>query len=147
MSIQAEALSTRLEVPVLAHNALKPAYSCIRDIESYFSTLQQPVSEDELIVIGDRILTDVVLANRMGMDKRPSAPKVLTTASSDSNTDKRPTDGTLAVFVDKVWKRDATILRIVEKAFLRLVERWTVSQSDREADLARRNAMFTRQLQ
>ena len=58
-------MSHHLSVPVLQHNSPKPAHSCISSIRAYFYSLRDPVKEDELVVIGDRIFTDVVMANRM----------------------------------------------------------------------------------
>ncbi|KAG9316266.1 hypothetical protein JVU11DRAFT_2294 [Chiua virens] len=50
---------------VLRYNAPKPVYACIGSIRGYFSTLKVPVKDEELVVVGDRIFTDVVMANRM----------------------------------------------------------------------------------
>ncbi|KIJ15571.1 hypothetical protein PAXINDRAFT_29563, partial [Paxillus involutus ATCC 200175] len=63
--IQAESVSHYLSVPVLRHNSPKPAYSCINAIRAYFSTLRVPIKDEELVVVGDRVFTDVVMANRM----------------------------------------------------------------------------------
>ena len=64
-AIQAEAVGHALGVPVLCHAALKPSYSCIKDIRAYFAGLPKPVRDDELVVVGDRVFTDVVMARRM----------------------------------------------------------------------------------
>ncbi|PPQ71829.1 hypothetical protein CVT24_006954, partial [Panaeolus cyanescens] len=63
--LQSESVSYHLSVPVLQHKSFKPAYSCISAIRKYFTTLQEPIKDNELIIVGDRIFTDVVLANRM----------------------------------------------------------------------------------
>ena len=65
MSSQSESVSHHLQVPVLSHKVFKPSYSCINAIRTYFSSLRRPVFDDELIVVGDRIFTDIVMANRM----------------------------------------------------------------------------------
>ncbi|EKM81170.1 hypothetical protein AGABI1DRAFT_72020 [Agaricus bisporus var. burnettii JB137-S8] len=75
--IQSESVSHHLQVPVLYHKSFKPSYSCIKSIRSYFSTLPRPISDDELIIIGDRIFTDIVLSNRM----RFTNPKYLSNPS------------------------------------------------------------------
>ncbi|KAH0829104.1 hypothetical protein J3R83DRAFT_2570 [Lanmaoa asiatica] len=63
--VQAESVSHHLSVPVLRHNSPKPAYSCIKSIRTYFSTLRDPIKDEELVIVGDRIFTDVVMAKRM----------------------------------------------------------------------------------
>ncbi|KAF9450094.1 hypothetical protein P691DRAFT_798553 [Macrolepiota fuliginosa MF-IS2] len=74
--IQSESVSHHLQVPVLYHKSFKPAYSCVSSIRTYFSSLHRPISDDELIIVGDRIFTDIVLANRMRLTnpKRPTDP-------------------------------------------------------------------------
>ncbi|KAI5124410.1 hypothetical protein M0805_008294 [Coniferiporia weirii] len=106
----ADSVSYHLGVPVLRHNSMKPGYSCIRDIRAYFASLKRPVSDDELFIVGDRIFTDVVLANRM----RSSGRRVSGNAV-----------GPLSVFVENVWKKEAGIMRFLEKRLARTVERWT----------------------
>ncbi|KAF5355060.1 hypothetical protein D9756_005514 [Leucocoprinus leucothites] len=63
--IQSESVSHHLQVPVLNHKTFKPGYPCINSIRAYFSSLRRPILDDELIIVGDRIFTDVVMANRM----------------------------------------------------------------------------------
>ena len=59
-------MSHKLGVPVLRHPNLKPSYKTISAIQEYFSTLSQPINDQKkLIVIGDRVMTDVVIANRI----------------------------------------------------------------------------------
>ncbi|KAJ3575289.1 hypothetical protein NP233_g1200 [Leucocoprinus birnbaumii] len=74
--IQAESVSHHLQVPVLNHHVFKPGYSCINSIRTYFSSLHRPITDDELIIVGDRIFTDIVMANRMRLTnpRRPTDP-------------------------------------------------------------------------
>jgi len=102
-------------VPVLIHSTKKPNAGCINEIYTYFESLhpikpEPPFSslrdthaegiasrQRRLVVCGDRLLTDVLLANQMG-------------------------PGTLAVWTQRLWKRrDATVFRALEKLILRLV--------------------------
>lgn len=130
MSSQAESVSHKLGASVLFHNSLKPGYSCIRDIRAYFSSLPRPVADRELIVVGDRILTDVVLANRMR--STGTTDQTTDSVSESKHHDPKP-EGPLAIYVDKVWKKDATVLRALERSLLRLTERYSLSEEEKEA--------------
>ncbi|THH04752.1 hypothetical protein EW145_g5293 [Phellinidium pouzarii] len=125
--IQAESVSHHLGVPVLRHNSMKPAYSCIQDIRAYFASLKCPISDNELFVVGDRIFTDVVLANRM----RTSWHRMQESLNPGEarHTAARDADGPLSIFVDRVWKKEAGAMRFLEKGLTRTVERWTGMQS------------------
>ena len=92
-------MSHYLKVPVLRHSSFKPSYSCIASIRGYFRSLPSAIREDELVIVGDRILTDVVLANRM---RREATAK-----------------GTLGVWTSGVWKRENLMVRWVEKVRFR----------------------------
>ncbi|KAG9316267.1 mitochondrial PGP phosphatase-domain-containing protein [Chiua virens] len=106
--VQAESVSYHLSVPVLRHNAPKPAYACIGSIRAYFSTLKVPVKDEELVVVGDRIFTDVVIANRMH---------------------RRSGGGPLAVWTTGVWQRESMVMRWFEKQVVEMVARWTESKT------------------
>ncbi|KAK9240130.1 mitochondrial PGP phosphatase [Lipomyces kononenkoae] len=64
----ADALERETGVRVLRHNAKKPDPECIDEIMQYF--LRSPSADvqkpSQIAVIGDRILTDIAMANRMG---------------------------------------------------------------------------------
>ncbi|KAK9369646.1 mitochondrial PGP phosphatase-domain-containing protein [Lipomyces kononenkoae] len=64
----AEALERETGVRVLRHSAKKPDRECIDEIMQFF--LQSPSADvqkpSQVAVIGDRILTDIAMANRMG---------------------------------------------------------------------------------
>ncbi|KAK0212444.1 mitochondrial PGP phosphatase-domain-containing protein [Desarmillaria ectypa] len=117
--IQAESVSYHLNVPVLIHTTMKPSYSCIAAIRKYYSSLPSPVEDKELIIVGDRLFTDVVLANRirswkgwrsfLGLDREPPSAK----------------DGPFSVWTTGVWQKEATVLRWSEKQMLALVQRWS----------------------
>ena len=61
------------------------------------------------MVVGDRIFTDVVLANRMW--QRPAA-----------DVEKR---GPLAVWTTGVWQKESMMVRWMEKRVVDMVARWT----------------------
>ncbi|KAG2104055.1 HAD phosphatase [Suillus discolor] len=113
--IQAESVSFHLSVPVLRHNTLKPGYSCIASIRTYFSSLRIPIPDDELVVVGDRIFTDVIMANRMRFGFASSA--------SDASARVR-IGGPLAIWTDGVWQKESMVMRWAEKRLVDLVRKW-----------------------
>ncbi|OCH91083.1 hypothetical protein OBBRIDRAFT_729485 [Obba rivulosa] len=139
--IQAESVSHHLSVPVLRHPSLKPSYACIASIRAYFASLPVPIRDDELIIVGDRLLTDVVLANRIARVRtwsfRPAhsrssnsniASEKFPVSEKQASLDKevsRPA-GPLAVLTTGLWKHDAPVLRALERGLLRGVQRWVV---------------------
>ncbi len=131
-------------MPVLQHKALKPAYSCISSIRTYFSTLHRPISDDELVVVGDRIFTDVVLANRMRLTNPklrtdPLKPRgLLREAFSSKETNTPNTEkgsvrekhlvegrGPLAIWTTGVWRKESMGMRWIEKKTVEAVEKWS----------------------
>lgn len=129
-------MSHNLKVPVLCHGSLKPAYSCITSIQGYFSSLRRPIRDEELIIVGDRVFTDVVMANRM-RGKRKHLPGVLDATpdgSGEKDISSRPEetpqsgtqpDGPLAIWTTDVWYREAMAMRWCEKRLVDAVQRWT----------------------
>jgi phosphatidylglycerophosphatase GEP4 len=95
---QAESVSHNLSVPVLTHNSLKPSNQCIKSITSYFSSLPTPIPTSKLIVVGDRLLTDILMANSKEMRS-------------------------LGVWTTKVWGRKYGVLRWWERWVLERVIR------------------------
>ncbi|PIL32839.1 hypothetical protein GSI_04956 [Ganoderma sinense ZZ0214-1] len=133
--IEAEAVSHHLCVSVLRHSSLKPSYACIKSIRAYFASLPRPVRDEELVVVGDRLLTDVIMANRMARKARRQE------SGSGSEDEKRalvgenvPTPGRvgpLAVWTEGLWKREGLLLRTIEKGMLRGVERWVLGPQEK----------------
>jgi len=144
--IGSESVSYHLGVPVLRHNALKPSYSCIAGIRTYFASLPTPLRDDELVVIGDRIFTDVVMGRRMeappaqarknspSTSANPPPPPSSTPSESKSETPSesaRPPpspslpSGPLAIWTTSVWTREATAMRAMEAGLVHAVKRWT----------------------
>ncbi len=101
-------MTHHLSVPVLRHRSFKPSYSCIKAIRKYFSSLPRPIHDDQLIVVGARIFTDVVLANRM-MRRREKG---------------RAKEGPLSVWTEGVWGRESMVLRAAERKITELARRW-----------------------
>lgn len=124
-----------LQAPVLYHSTAKPSYSCIKAIQRYFSSLQTPVRPEQLIVVGDRVFTDVVLANRLRNLERGSGLLRLCFRSGfeQGGTVGRETNaasghrsiesGPLAIWTTGVWKREATFMRWCEKKLVDIIQR------------------------
>ncbi|KAF9022288.1 HAD-superfamily phosphatase [Hymenopellis radicata] len=95
--IQAESVSYHLA-----------SYSCIKSIRQYYSSLDTPVRDDQLLIVGDRLFTDITLANRMRL----------------TNKDAPPPQGPLAIWTTGVWQKEATVMRWGEARLLALVQKW-----------------------
>ncbi|KAF8633371.1 hypothetical protein AX17_004542 [Amanita inopinata Kibby_2008] len=139
--IQSESVSYNLRVPVLCHRAFKPAYSCISDIRTYFSSRRFPMRDEELVIVGDRIFTDVVMANRMRL-RKPQKNIIEMAASSAYEKDgaleteqeaaseitqytKKGPCGPLSIWTTGVWEREAMFMRWMEKLVVQGVRRWS----------------------
>lgn len=59
---QAKVLETNTGVSVLRHPTKKPG--CYNEILDYFS--EQGIQKHQIIVVGDRLFTDILMANMMG---------------------------------------------------------------------------------
>ncbi|KAJ7496822.1 mitochondrial PGP phosphatase-domain-containing protein [Mycena latifolia] len=133
--IQAESVKRSLQGPVLFHSTPKPGYSCIHAIRRYFSSLHTPVRAEQLIIVGDRVFTDVVLANRLRKMERGSGLIHLcfrcafersgtVGKENDAGSSHRSVEsGPLAIWTTGVWKREATIMRWCEKKLVGIVQR------------------------
>ncbi|KAI0343516.1 HAD-superfamily phosphatase [Trametopsis cervina] len=127
--IQAESVTYHLSVPVLRHRVFKPGYSCISSIRKYFTSLPRPIKDEELVVIGDRIFTDIVLANRMSR-RRALAPPTSDTVEKEgtipeaSNRDSPGRVGPLSVWTTGVWQKESMVMRYLEKSLVRGVQRY-----------------------
>jgi phosphatidylglycerophosphatase GEP4 len=107
-----------LGVPVLRHSTLKPGYKCIGAIRAYFSSLSKPIQDHELIVVGDRIFTDIVMANRMRRSRPPAklANEKLATPAPD---------GPLGIWTSGVWQKESMLMRRMELGLVNIVKRFT----------------------
>lgn len=128
-------MSYYLSVPVLRHKVFKPSYSCISAVRTYFSSLPAPVGSDELVVVGDRLFTDIVLANRM-VRRVPVSPE-------DSSAEKKTDDtaviatavtskkrvGPLSVWTSGVWEKESMLMRALEKGVLKGIQRYIAADN------------------
>jgi len=132
--LQAESVSHHLRAPVLLHASLKPSYSCTA---AALSALPG-VAPHELIVVGDRIFTDVVLAHRLAHPRtlraRIAARLRLAPAqpgSSLGGAGGESTRAPLAVWTTGVWMRESMAMRWAEMWLVHLVERWVQGARER----------------
>ena len=118
---------------------MKPAYSTAHGIRTYFASLNIPVLPGELLVVGDRIFTDVVLAHRLG--HRPTiARRISARLRSFARTGVQGGEDTLesrplAVWTTGVWKRESMVMRRAERAFVDVVERFVPNTQKRRLSL------------
>jgi phosphatidylglycerophosphatase GEP4 len=153
--LQAESVSHHLGTPVLLHAALKPSYACTAAVLAALPD----VAPHELVVVGDRIFTDVVLAHRLAHPRTltariaarlgfASVPPPDASGPADAGTSAgdglgeelshvRPA-APLAVWTTGVWVRESMGMRCAEAWLVRFVERWV------EGSLERRNALEAR---
>ncbi|KAJ3720111.1 mitochondrial PGP phosphatase-domain-containing protein [Lentinula raphanica] len=115
--IQAESVRYHLGVPVLFHSSFKPAYSCVNQIRSYFRSLPKSIEDDELIVVGDRLFTDIRVISK-----------------PDDATHALPTRTTLAVWTTGLWVKEATVMRFCERKLLEGVRKWVIAPAENRAE-------------
>jgi len=141
--LQAESVSYHLRAPVLLHASLKPSYSCTT---AALSALPG-IAPHELVVIGDRIFTDVVLAHRLAhpctLTARIAARLRLAPAQSGPSSGGvgagsgasvgggESTRVPLAVWTTGVWMRESMGMRWAEMWLVHLVERWVQGARER----------------
>ncbi|KAI0300468.1 mitochondrial PGP phosphatase-domain-containing protein [Multifurca ochricompacta] len=147
--LQAESVARHLHAPVLLHAALKPSYSCAIAALSALPDL----APHEIIVVGDRVFTDVVLAHRLAHPRTPWA-RILTQFGLTLDRprslpvqDSLPTAGgsgeesaraPLAVLTTRIWQRESMVMRLAEATLMRLVERWIDGARERRDALEER---------
>ena len=148
--LQAESVSYHLGAPVLLHASLKPSYSCTT---ATLSALPG-VAPHELIVVGDRIFTDVVLAHRLAHPRALTAriaarlrqvPAQPGSSSGNAGAGSGASIGgggstrvPLAVWTTGVWMRESMVMRWAETWLVHLVERWVQGAHERRDALEER---------
>ncbi|OSC98780.1 hypothetical protein PYCCODRAFT_1417096 [Trametes coccinea BRFM310] len=133
--LEAESVQHHLSAPVLRHTSLKPSYACIKSIRAYFASLPRPIRDEELVIVGDRLLTDIVMANRMS---RRAPPPIASTAATeksssmgvDSELARSDRVGPLAIWTEGLWKRENSALRALERGMLKGAERWVLKPQE-----------------
>jgi phosphatidylglycerophosphatase GEP4 len=95
--------------------------------------------------VGDRVFTDIVLANRMQMQSDRQQQNLLTspTPSQDAEKESRleapkaeiPA-GPLAIWTTGVWERENMLMRWMERRLMNTVERWSTPPTGEPIDVS-----------
>ena len=118
-ALAAETVSSNLGIPVLCHAAKKPSSQCARQVVEHFLSLafrraeSSSTSPLHILVIGDRITTDMVFAQRIA--------RCLTKIESDG----RHTQCT-SILTKQLWGREGLgtrCLRLIESSVLQQLVR------------------------
>lgn len=94
------------------------------------------MKDEELIIVGDRLLTDIVMANRMSCRAPPSPSYSYEGCAEKSSLHHfdesvRPQRvGPLAVWTEGLWKRENLVLRTLEQGLLKGTERWVLKPQE-----------------
>ncbi|KAJ3785949.1 HAD phosphatase [Lentinula aff. detonsa] len=144
--IQAESVRYHLGVPVLFHTSFKPAYSCVKQIRSYFHSLPNPIKDNELIIVGDRLFTDIVLASRLRekawtdrfwlppySNSAPTSTPPVGTDSSQPLSNPLTTRTSLGVWTTGLWVKEATIMRFCERNLSEAVRKWLIAPAEAQS--------------
>ncbi|PLW55659.1 hypothetical protein PCANC_04631 [Puccinia coronata f. sp. avenae] len=143
--IQAESVARHLGVPVLVHATKKPGQEVVRAIEEYFTTdrrlvpviyppsrsnteSQSPPTKRtdgrlKLIVIGDRVTTDILLASRLRAHLQSHQSTVPATSSPESNP-------VCSVLTREIWQKEklgTRFMRWAENRALKLAREHSAS--------------------
>jgi len=134
--IQAESVARHLGVPVLVHATKKPGQQVVRAIEQYFTmdrrrvpviyppsqfTFEPLMNRSDplkLVVIGDRVTTDIILASRLQAHLQR---KQATSASAESNP-------VYSVLTQEIWQKEklgTRFMRWAENRALTLVKEYS----------------------
>lgn len=143
--IQAESVARYLQAPVLVHDNKKPSRKVARAIEEFFSSgqgrtaaifpsdqynLEHPSCPEsqtyssplKLVVIGDRLTTDIVLASRLRMQLLNRRASALPSAV-DFDSSENPV---MSVLTQNIWQKEklgTRFLRLLENKALKLATR------------------------
>ncbi|KAH7908106.1 mitochondrial PGP phosphatase-domain-containing protein [Hygrophoropsis aurantiaca] len=82
-----------------------------------------PIRDDELVIVGDRIFTDVVMANRMATHKRSSSANSTNPIIAVSSPHLQRPSGPLAIWTTGVWQKESMTMRWCERKLVDLVRR------------------------
>ncbi|KJA28779.1 hypothetical protein HYPSUDRAFT_211438 [Hypholoma sublateritium FD-334 SS-4] len=135
--MQTESVTHHLGVPVLQHRAFKPAYSCITAVRTYFSSLRAPIADHELVIVGDRIFTDIVMANRMYSRRKRSVLGDPASPAVEKGTEQTVlgSQGPLAIWTTGVWQRESMLMRWLERQLVNSVEKWSTAPPGEPVDV------------
>ncbi|KAF8268893.1 mitochondrial PGP phosphatase-domain-containing protein [Lactarius quietus] len=136
--LQAESVAHHLRAPVLLHAALKPSYACATAALSALPDL----APHEIVVVGDRVFTDVVLAHRLAHPRTPWTRFIARLARVSQRLGSAPSldpgvtgSAPLGVWTTGVWQRESMALRWAESRLVHFVEWWIEGARQRRDSL------------
>jgi phosphatidylglycerophosphatase GEP4 len=90
LGIGAEHISRRLNVLVLAHPSKKPSHKCAKQIIDFLSTRNEDSkAPGHIMMIGDRITTDIILASRLGRLLRKGSQEAIGVLTTNVHAPER----------------------------------------------------------
>ncbi|WFD42292.1 phosphatidylglycerophosphatase [Malassezia psittaci] len=123
--LAAENVSSKLGIPVLLHASKKPSKSCAKQVVDYFVAKSQLNQAGEtlphILVIGDRITTDMVLASRIAKLLGKHSGKRLSGLQFDSTEGIR-TPLCASVLTTWLWASESLGTRFMRDAESRLLK-------------------------
>lgn len=127
LGVDAENMSAALGVPVLCHAVPKPARSCARQIVQHVRELASQVTEldhvPRVACIGDRTLTDIVLAHRINaLLVRQFAHRAMPDWEDTDVGEQTPIPLSVGVLTTQLWVREgagAMFMRRLEQIAMR----------------------------
>ncbi|KAI9511496.1 mitochondrial PGP phosphatase-domain-containing protein [Russula earlei] len=148
--LQAESVAYHLRAPVLLHTALKPSYSCAAAALAALPGL----APHELVVVGDRIFTDVVIAHRLSHPRTvlsrvaarlglaPAHRSAFDDTASGDNLVGKLSHAPMAVWTTSLWARESVAMRWAEARLVRLIERCVEGARERRVALEEQFVRF-----
>ena len=95
--------------------------------------------------MGDRVFTDVVLANRMRMQYNRQRQSLLVSPDPSQDAEKESRleaskpeipAGPLAIWTTGVWERESMLMRWMERSLVNTVERWSTPPTGEPIDIS-----------
>ena len=92
--------------------------------------------------MGDRVFTDVVIANRMRMQSNRQQQNLLASPGAEKESQLEASQpeipaGPLAIWTTGVWERENMFMRWMERGLVNTVERWSTPPTGEPIDVSR----------
>ena len=99
--------------------------------------MRTPVADHELVIVGDRIFTDIVMANRMYSRSKRTVVADPPSAATEKSTEEtvQSARGPLAIWTTGVWQRESMLMRWLERQLVNSVEKWSIAPPGEPVDV------------